>query len=356
MIMDIEKKTSKIIEHAMHYGASDIHVVPLEKAGVIRFRVDGRLVDMETLPGKFMNRVISHLKFVSGMDIGERRRPQNQALERTINHKKVFMRLSTFPSSKTESLVIRLFPLESENELLQLSLFPSQANEIHQLMEVRQGLVIVCGPTGTGKTTTLYSLLTSRVNELHENIITLEDPVERHQSKFLQMEINEKAGITYASGLRSLLRHDPDLLMIGEVRDPETAKMAIRASLSGHLVLTTLHSGSSIGALKRLLDLGVSYMDLEEVLQGIIAQRLVDKMCPFCGEECQLFCRKKRKQRRGAIYEILAGEELTTAISQLSKGRDVKPPRKTIHHWLKKGISLGYLPESEWKRLGKGGI
>ncbi|MGJ9381769.1 ATPase, T2SS/T4P/T4SS family [Salipaludibacillus sp. CF4.18] len=234
--MDIEQKTRKIVERALQYGASDIHVVPDKLGGMLRFRVDGRLVDMEIMPEIFMKRMISHLKFVSGMDIGERRRPQNQGLELIVNNQKVFMRLSTFPSSAMESLVIRLFPLESEKEILQLSLFPTQTKELLELIKVKQGLIILCGPTGAGKTTTLYSLLTKRVKESHENIITLEDPVEQKQTNFLQMEINEKAGITYASGLKSLLRHDPDLIMLGEIRDPETAKMAIRASLSGHPV------------------------------------------------------------------------------------------------------------------------
>ncbi|WP_416149386.1 ATPase, T2SS/T4P/T4SS family [Salipaludibacillus sp. HK11] len=237
MDMDIEQKTKLILSEALKFGASDVHLIPRERGSTIRYRVDGQLLDVEKLPLATMNKLIAHLKFISGMDIGERRRPQNSGLEMTLEHQVVFTRISTFPSSSFETLVLRLFPQKHSKSLEQLSLFPSQIKHLHQLIQKPNGLIIVCGPTGAGKTTTLYSLLQKRTEEINENIITLEDPVEQIQPGFLQMEINEKAGVTYATGLKSLLRHDPDLIMIGEVRDTETAKMAVRAALTGHSVM-----------------------------------------------------------------------------------------------------------------------
>ncbi|WP_233254192.1 competence type IV pilus ATPase ComGA [Salipaludibacillus keqinensis] len=356
MNMDIERKTKLILTEAIELGASDVHFIPREKDSLVRFRVDGKLLDVERLSFPLIKKLLAHLKFVSGMDIGDRRRPQNRGLEMIIHHQRVFMRLSTFPSSSIETLVIRLFPQDRSKSLDQLSLFPYQTSELLKLIRKPHGLIIICGPTGAGKTTTLYSLLQKRAEEINENIITLEDPVEQRQSGFLQMEINERAGVTYAAGLKSLLRHDPDLIMLGEVRDAETAQMAVRAALTGHIVLTTLHSSSSKGALKRLVDLGVSTVDLEEVVEGVVAQKLVDLYCPYCGETCSLHCRKRRSRRRGAVYEILSGIELRECIKNLEGIADVSYPSKKLNDWVKKGIALGYISEKEWTRFGKGGF
>jgi len=355
MDMDIEKKTKLILSEALHYGASDVHFIPRERGSTIRFRVDGRLLDVEKLPYATITKLIAHLKFISGMDIGERRRPQNCGLEMTLHHQLVFMRISTFPSSTFETLVLRLFPQKHSQNLDQLSLFPAQTAELHRLIQKPHGLIIVCGPTGAGKTTTLYSLLERRTETVNENIITLEDPVEQKQPQFLQMEINEKAGVTYATGLRSLLRHDPDLIMLGEVRDAETAQMAVRSALTGHLVLTTLHSSSAKGALTRLHDLGVSKADLKEVVEGVVAQKLIEILCPYCGEDCQLHCRKRRVRRRAAIYEILVRSELNFCLKNLDELSELSFPKKTLNDWTNKAIALGYISAKEWNRYGKGG-
>ncbi len=353
--MEIEKKAKLVLLEAMEYGASDVHFIPRERGSIIRFRVDGRLLDVEKIPYATIKKLIAHLKFISGMDIGERRRPQNQGLEMTLHQQLVFMRISTFPSSTFETLVLRLFPQKQSKSLKQLSLFPSQITELHRLIEKPHGLIIVCGPTGAGKTTTLYSLLQKRTENINENIITLEDPVEQRQPHFLQMEINEKAGVTYAAGLRSLLRHDPDLIMLGEVRDTETAHMAIRTALTGHLVLTTLHSSSAKGALKRLNDLGVSNSDLKDVVQGVVAQKLVEVLCPFCGADCQLHCRKRRTRRRAAIYELLVKDDLQECLDHIDNLSNLTFPKKTLDDWTNKAIALGYISKNEWNRYNKGG-
>ncbi|SER68110.1 competence type IV pilus ATPase ComGA [Salipaludibacillus aurantiacus] len=355
MKMDVITKTKKIVMEGLYCGASDIHLIPQEKGSFVRFRVDGRLIVMERVPQIMMKKLISHLKFISGMDIGERRRPQNKGLEMKLERKTVFMRISTFPSPLSESLVIRLFPQRSAESLNSLSLFPAQSKQLVKLIQNKAGLIIVCGPTGAGKTTTLYSLLKQRKEGRHENIITIEDPVEQREPHFLQMEINERAGITYAAGLKSLLRHDPDLIMLGEVRDSETAEMAVRAALTGHLVVTTLHSASAQGALKRLNDLGISKSDLMEVVHGIAAQRLVDLLCPYCGEDCSLYCRKRRARRRVAVFEILKDEELKKCIYNLDSTNRSQYPAYSLNRGLKKAAALGFIPLKEIERFGKGG-
>ncbi|SDY55088.1 competence protein ComGA [Evansella caseinilytica] len=350
--MEVESKTKDILSQALSYGASDVHFVPKEHTAVIRFRIDGQLTEMEQLSIKSMLKLIGHLKFVSGMDVGERRRPQNSSLELPLSSNICSLRLSTFPSSFHETLAVRLFPHETQQTLEQLCLFPSQANQLLQLTRVPHGLILICGATGSGKTTTLYTLLHTSLYMMKQNIITLEDPVEKKHDQFLQMEINERAGITYSEGLRNLLRHDPDVIMIGEIRDKETAQLAVRAALTGHLVLSTLHSSSTLGALRRLRDLGITEMELYETLQGIIAQRLVQIVCPYCGENCHHFCRKYRTRRRSAVFEILAGAALTEAISQ---GPGIPMPAvKTLMGLVNKGVLLGYIGEKELFRYRKG--
>lgn len=346
--METEQRARIMLMKAVAYRASDIHLVPLEKSGTVRFRLDGQLVEMEQIPLKTMVKMISHLKFISGMDVGEKRRPQNSSLEMPVLKKAYSMRLSTFPSSYHETLVIRLFPQETQT-IQQLSLFSNQAQKLIELANTPAGLLIVCGPTGSGKTTTLYSLLQSCFMKRQRNIITLEDPVEQKHGNFLQMEINERAGLTYETGLKSLLRHDPDIIMIGEIRDTETAKMAIRAALTGHFVLSTLHSKDTMSAMKRLHELGISKIDLKESVRAIVAQRLVDLVCPYCEGSCHPFCKKIRERRRGAVFEILANGDLKEAIV----GSDHKLTGSLTRN-ISKGIALGYVSDYEYERFGKG--
>lgn len=356
MHMDVEQRAKSIIDRAVKMQASDVHFIPKEKRGILRYRMDGQLYDSEDIPEAMIVKMIAHFKFIAGMDPGERRRPQSSGLSMKLNGRDIDLRLSTFPVSTNETLVIRVFPQEQKHRITQLALFPAQAKELQRLIQYSQGLFLFCGPTGTGKTTSLYSLLHERHSLQPANIITLEDPVEQKQSEFLQMEINEKAGLTYAAGLRSLLRHDPDIIMIGEIRDEETAAIAVRAALTGHVVFSTLHSKTTLGAIKRMNDLGIPFTDLQEVLTGVVAQELIPLSCPYCGDECSLYCRMKRHIRRKSVYEILAKDDLQDAMNQLIMQKNSPEDiNKSLQSRINKGYALGYVAKSVYRYSGKGG-
>ncbi|QKS70927.1 type II/IV secretion system protein [Paenalkalicoccus suaedae] len=340
--MDIVAKTNQLLHSAVEVRASDIHIVPDDKRIVVKFRIDGTMMEAMRLPLFTGRKLISHLKFVSGMEVGERRRPQNKRLDMTIANQKISIRVSSFPSTHMETLVLRLFPEKQSEEIRKLALFPAQAAHLQKLIHSPHGLILICGPTGAGKTTTLYSLLHDR-KQSNENIITLEDPVESPQQGFLQMEINERAGVTYTTGLKSLLRHDPDLIMIGEIRDRETAEIAISAALTGHLVVSSLHSATAGGAFKRMLDLGVDLSDLQEVLRGVVAQKLVELVCPYCKTTCSLHCKKQRKKRRAALYEIVMEEELSRAFHSIENNRSYHADI-SLRDLYRKGVALGFIP------------
>lgn len=345
----IELLSERLIEEACSLHASDIHIVPKDKDAMIQYRIDDDLIEKQTMRKEVCERIISHFKFLASMDIGERRRPQNGSLSLNTTNVNVHLRLSTLPTIFEESLVIRILPQEKIPSLDQISLFPSTTRKLLSLLNHSHGLMIFTGPTGSGKTTTLYSLIHYAKLHFKRNIITLEDPVETKSSEVLQVQVNEKAGITYAAGLKAILRHDPDIIMVGEIRDSETAKIAIRASLTGHLVLSTMHTRDAKGAIYRLLEFDVSLSEIEQTLIAISAQRLVQLKCPFCEGECSTFCRKMRKKRRLSIYELLYGKNLSAVINE-AKGEDSLYHYPKIKDVIRKGIALGYLYPQSYDR------
>jgi competence protein ComGA len=355
--MNIEKKCEEIVRQAIGLRVSDIHIKPHEMSAKVLFRLDHYLYDQEELPLPIYERMLSHLKFQAEMDIGETRKPQNGALNLYIDSKHINLRLSTLPTVNQESLVIRILPHDDSHfPLKRLSLFPNSTRKLFSLMKHSHGLVLFTGPTGSGKTTTLYSILEESKGLLQRNIITLEDPVERRSKHVLQVQVNEKAGITYAAGLKAILRHDPDIIMVGEIRDEETAKIAIRAALTGHLVLSTLHTRDAKGAVHRLLEFGVTQQELEQTLIAISAQRLVQLKCPYCQGECTSFCRKYRHHRLASVYELLYGRELSKVMEEC-KGEKVELSYPTLREVIKKGIALGFIYQKEYERWvndGKG--
>lgn len=341
-MIDIERLGDRLIEDACLLNASDIHFIPRKEDAIVQYRLDDELVFKETLTRDACERLIAHFKFLASMDIGERRKPQNGSLTTTVRNYSVSLRLSTLPTTFDESLVIRILPQNTVFPIAQLSLFPSTTRKLIALLKHSHGLIIFTGPTGSGKTTTLYSLIHTSKQLFNRNIITLEDPIEKKSEEVLQVQVNEKAGITYATGLKAILRHDPDIIMVGEIRDPETARIAVRAALTGHLVLSTLHTRDTKGAIYRLLEFDVSLQEIEQTLIAVAAQRLVELKCPYCEGKCSPSCRKMRTIRRASVYELLYGKNLAQIIKE-AKGERAPHHYQKLRDVIKKGIALGYL-------------
>jgi type IV pilus assembly protein PilB len=270
---------TEIIRDAISRQASDIHIEPQSAVTVVRIRVDGMLRELIKIPRALQNSLISRIKILSDMDIGERRAPQDGRFMVALGPHKIDLRVSTLPTQYGEKIVIRL--LESSAPLLNfadLGFPPDISERITNLLSLPQGMLLVTGPTGSGKSTTLYSAL-NLLRKPAVNIVTVEDPVEYELPGINQVHVNSKAGLTFASCLRSILRQDPNVIMVGEIRDLETAEIALKAAQTGHLVLSTLHTNDSISAVARLLDLGIPEYLIASSLTGILAQRLVRKLC-----------------------------------------------------------------------------
>lgn len=274
--------TSQMINSAVRTGASDIHVEPQEKALRIRFRIDGVLHEMMTQPMSIFPAVASRLKVLANMDIAERRVPQDGRATLKVDDRIIDLRVASLPSAYGEKITMRLLDRSARNITIDELGFPQ--NDKRRYMDTVSrpyGFLLVTGPTGSGKSTTLYATL-AQLNTPEKNVITLEDPIERRMNGLNQVQMNERAGMTFASGLRSILRSDPDIVMIGEIRDRETAKIAVEAALTGHFVLSTLHTNDAASAVTRLGEMGVEPFLTASSLVGVIAQRLVRVLCPRC--------------------------------------------------------------------------
>ena len=278
----IIKYVDLILDKAIAARASDIHFEPFETEFKIRYRVDGALYEMDPPPLHLALPVISRVKVMSNLNIAERRLPQDGRIQRTIGGRQVDLRVSTLPTTFGESVVLRVLDRSSVNlELESLGVPEDIYNYILQVIEKPNGIFIVTGPTGSGKTTTLYSCL-RKINTIDSKLLTAEDPVEYEIDGIIQVPINEGIGLTFARVLRAFLRQDPDRILVGETRDIETAQIAIQASLTGHLVFTTLHTNDSTGAVTRLVDMGIEPFLISASLECILAQRLIRKICTSC--------------------------------------------------------------------------
>lgn len=275
---------NKIILQAIKAEATDIHIEPEEKATRVRYRIDGILNQFASLPKEIQSALTTRIKIMANLNISENRIPQDGRAEFPLDNKKIDLRISTFPGMSGENIVMRI--LDKERVILgleKLGFFPKILSMYKQAISKQNGIVLVTGPTGSGKTTTLYSTL-SQLNSREKNIITLEDPVEYLLPLIRQSQINPRAGLTFASGLRSILRQDPDVILVGEIRDAETMEMAIRAALTGHLVFSTLHTNDASGAITRLLDMGLEPFLMASSLTAVLSQRLVRVICRPCKE------------------------------------------------------------------------
>lgn len=300
----IEQKCFQLLQKAIDVDATDIHLVPTEDGYGLFHKKSTKLERIGKLPPQLATRMISFYKFLSSLDISDRRKPQSGSFHKQFNKSNYSFRISTIPSIHlNESAVIRIQQHDRIVSLDQLCIEPSWAEMLKHSITKQQGLFMITGPTGSGKTTTIYSLTAHCVNELERHVITLEDPVENPHSHLLQIQVNERAGMSYAAGLKAILRHSPDVIMIGEIRDAETAKIAVQASLTGHLVLTTVHAKDPLGCFYRMMDFGISAEELRQTAVCISAQRLI----------------RKSDGELAAVFEIYQDEELENLKDSLSK-------------------------------------
>lgn len=273
---------NKIILVAVKARASDIHFDPLEDGLKIRMRVDGNLQDHTIIPKDSERNVVTRVKLISGMNITENRLPQDGAIKGRIDNIDLDMRVSVLPTNEGEKVVIRILDYSKSLEgLHSLDFSPVNFEKVLQMLAVPNGIILVTGATGSGKSTTTYSMLQS-LNHEETNIITVEDPIEMNIEGINQVQVNSEIGMTFAAALRSILRQDPNVILIGEIRDSETAQIAVRASITGHLVLSTIHTNNSLATIERLLDMDVERYLLSTALEGIISQKLARRICPIC--------------------------------------------------------------------------
>ena len=283
----------QMMQQAARQRASDIHIEALENSIRVRFRIDGVLHERFRYETEMANAITARIKIVSGMDISEKRKPQDGRMSMVVDHIEYDVRVSMLPTVFGEKCVMRLAQKKALNrDKRDLGLTPEDEEKFNKLLHNPNGIFLVTGPTGSGKSTTLYTVL-NELNSEDVNIVTVEDPVEANIYGINQVQVNTKAELTFASALRSILRQDPDIIMIGEIRDGETAEIAVQASVTGHLVVSTLHTNSSAGAMSRLMDMGVDSYLLADSIFGVIAQRLVRKLCDECKEEVEATVEEK---------------------------------------------------------------
>lgn len=335
------RMVTSLLTQAVQGRASDIHIEPSEYDMRVRFRIDGILYEVLRLPKKSAAAVISRVKIMADLDIAEKRMPQDGRCQLKVDGREIDFRISTLPTVNGEKVVMRILDrAQALTTIDRLGFSPQNHKALTNLAARPHGMILITGPTGSGKTTTLYSML-SLINAAEKNVVTLEDPVEYSMPGINQVQVNPRAGFTFASGLRSVLRQDPDVVMVGEIRDQETAGLAIQASLTGHLVLSTLHTNSAAATITRLADMGAEFYLLASALAGVVAQRLVRRLCPNCRQAYELdgttafrlgmdevagkifyqptgcnMCRQVGYMGRAALQEVLViDEDLRVAIT-----------------------------------------
>ncbi|KMY54912.1 type II secretion system protein E [Bacillus sp. FJAT-27231] len=319
----IVRLVNQLLSNAVSEKASDIHIDPQETKVIVRFRVDGMLQIERQLPKHLQSMLIARIKIMASLDITEHRVPQDGRIKTNVDFRPIDLRVSTLPTIYGEKVVMRILDLSSSlNDLNQLGFNSVNLQRFKKMIESPNGIVLITGPTGSGKSSTLYAAL-NKLNQEEVNIITVEDPVEYQLEGVNQIQVNPNVGLTFAAGLRSILRQDPNIIMVGEIRDKETAEVAIRASLTGHLVLSTLHTNDSLTSITRLIDMGVEPFLVASSVSGIVAQRLIRKVCRDCAEEKEVSLREKEifAQRGLRIEKVTRGRGCSSCNMTGYKGR-----------------------------------
>lgn len=358
---------NSILFDAARQRASDIHIQPYEDKLQVRFRIDGALFDQFVIPKASQEEVLSRVKIIGKMNIAEKRLPQDGRASAEIGERQIDLRIASLPTSHGERIVIRLLDKSARlYSLDELGMSKNNLLQFQKLIRLEHGMILVTGPTGSGKSTTLYAAL-QELNTQVSNVVTLEDPIEYQLDGISQTQINEKKGMTFASGLRNILRQDPDIIMIGEIRDYETAEMAIQSALTGHLVFSTLHTNDAASAVTRLLDLGIEPFLVASSVIGVLSQRLVRRICQKCkptdvervgekGEGCE-DCRKTGFRGRVGVFELMTiEEEIRRQIQQRANAAEISDlarqgGMKTLREDGKRKVDAGFTTREEVLRI-----
>ncbi|MBG9980972.1 Flp pilus assembly complex ATPase component TadA [Facklamia sp. DSM 111018] len=347
----IENDAHKLIQKAILYQVSDIHIMPASTHYRIYFRINGQLIPQKQVDLNLGKRLISYFKYLANMDVGEKRKPQSGACDFLFDEEMapIELRLSTISDVHIlESLVIRIIFSHFHQASRIQCYFPQVLELLRQFIRRKSGLILISGPVGSGKTTTIYQLLSERMDQEALQVITMEDPVEIKEERFLQTQVNYKAGITYDLLIKSALRHHPDVLFIGEIRDEETARMTVRGALTGHLMIATIHATNCLGVIGRLEELDVTPQQIEQTLIAVISQRLIPRHCPFCRSDNLLSCLHFEDQhKRAAIFEILYDSDLKSLLSKQSN-LNFSSNFIPLNHSLRKAWAYGYINKKQF--------
>ena len=311
--MPVKTKLVSIIQRAETLKASDIHFILKENKILVQFRVGAFMIPHEAIPISLYEQLLAYIKFQASLTLTHPRQPQSGLLQLQTDSTIYYTRVSILPTSHYQSLVLRLINHQQQKTLDDIPYFIQNVDILKDMAKMQAGLILISGPTGCGKTTTTYAFIDYLKHHLGKSIVTIEDPVEYQQPAIVQMQVNESLGMTYDVGIKEILRHDPDVIIIGEIRDTQTAHQALRAAFTGHLVISTVHAKNVMGTITRLLDLGISLQELEQALVGVVNQRLIQK-----------------EDERKAIFELCFGEQLDHLFSQIQQGNLCSLPYKTL--------------------------
>jgi competence protein ComGA len=343
----IEPFVQFLISSAKEIGTSDIHILSDKENYFVYFRLNGRLEKKYTLNEQNGKRIISYFKYLANMDISERRKPQSGSLVYKLDETfQQDLRLSTITNYHgKESLVIRLLEIQADIPLENSTFLQHELQQLKQFVQLKSGLILFSGPVNSGKTTTMYQLVRNRIKRAKLQVVAIEDPVEIEEDNFLQIQVNEKTGNSYEESLKASLRHHPDVIIIGEIRDEETARMAVRGALTGHLILASVHAKDAEGVLSRMHELGISHEMLEQTIVAIVFQKLLPLHCALCNGNCQIYCSYYPiNQKRAALYDLLKGDDIADGFSD-DKKKLSESRWRNFNHLLKKVYAYGFINE-----------